>query len=55
MAGSDAVYDAANLATARWLTFPDDMTRRNFEAENLAALATDVDDNPVFLASTKYK
>jgi len=50
----DAVYDPANIATARWLTFPDAMTRRNFEAENAAAMAADVDDNPVFLATNKY-
>ena len=42
------------IATARWLTFPDDVTRRNFEREQGAALASDVDGNPVFLASNKY-
>jgi len=50
----DAIYDTANIATARWLTFPDQTTRRNFEREQAAALATDVDDNPVFLATNKY-
>ncbi len=50
----DAVYDPANISTARWLTFPDENTRRNFEREQAAALATDVDDNPVFLATNKY-
>jgi peptide chain release factor 3 len=50
----DAIYDSANISTARWLTFPDDSTRRNFEREQAAALATDVDDNPVFLATNKY-
>jgi peptide chain release factor 3 len=50
----DAVYETANIATARWLTFPDDVTRRNFEREQSAALATDVDGNPVFLATNKY-
>ena len=29
----DAVYDAANIYTARWLTFPDETVRRNFEKE----------------------
>jgi peptide chain release factor 3 len=50
----DAVYDNANIATARWLTFPDPLTRRNFEREQGAALASDVDGNPVFLATNKY-
>jgi len=50
----DAIYDPANISTARWLTFPDDNARRNFEKEQAAALATDVDDNPVFLATNKY-
>jgi len=50
----DAIYETANISTARWLTFPDESTRRNFEREQAAALATDVDDNPVFLATNKY-
>ena len=50
----DAIYETANIATARWLAFPDDATRRNFEREQAAALATDVDGNPVFLATNKY-
>ena len=50
----DAVYDAANIATARWLVYPDESTRREFEREQTAALATDVDGNPVFLAANKY-
>ncbi len=50
----DAIYDTANIATARWLTFPDETTRRNFEREQAAALATDVDGNAVFLATNKY-
>jgi peptide chain release factor 3 len=50
----DAIYDNASIATARWLTFPDETTRRSFEREQAAALATDVDGNPVFLAANKY-
>jgi peptide chain release factor 3 len=50
----DAVYDAANIATARWLTFPDAATHRSFENETSASMATDVDGNPVFLAANKY-
>jgi peptide chain release factor 3 len=50
----DAVYETAGIATARWLTFPDDAVRRNFEREQAAAIAVDVDGNPVFLATNKY-
>jgi len=50
----DALYDAANIDTARWLTFPDAATHRNFENQNAASMATDVDGNPVFLAANKY-
>ncbi len=50
----DAIYESANISTARWLTYPDENTRRNFEREQAASLATDVDDNPVFLATNKY-
>jgi peptide chain release factor 3 len=50
----DALYEPAPVSTARWLTFPDDTTRRNFEREQSASLATDVDGNPVFLATNRY-
>jgi peptide chain release factor 3 len=50
----DAIYETANIATARWLTFPDEATRRDFEREQGGALASDVDGNPVFLATNKY-
>jgi len=50
----DAIYEPASISTARWLTFPDDNVRRNFGREQAAALATDVDGNPVFLATNKY-
>ena len=50
----DAVYDAANIHTARWLTFPDAEVRRNFEKELAINMARDVDDNPVYLAPNKY-
>ncbi len=50
----DAIYDSAAISTARWLTFPDEITRRNFEREQAASLASDVDGNPVFLATNKY-
>jgi peptide chain release factor 3 len=50
----DALYDPSSIHTARWLTFPDEATRRNFEKQHSASMAKDVDDNPVFLATNKY-
>ncbi len=49
----DALYDDAGIATARWLTFADEATRRGFEKERGASLAKDVDGNPVYLAPNK--
>jgi peptide chain release factor 3 len=50
----DALYETAGIATARWLTFPDEATRRSFENERAPSMATDVDGNPVYLASNKF-
>lgn len=50
----DAVYEPADIYTARWLTFPDEATRRDFEKEQSARMATDVDGNPVYLATNRY-
>jgi peptide chain release factor 3 len=50
----DALYEAASMSTARWLTFPDEATRRNFEREQAASIGADVDGNPVFLATNRY-
>ena len=50
----DAVYDMTNIFAARWLTFPDDTVRTNFERELALNMAKDVDDNPVYLAPNKY-
>jgi peptide chain release factor 3 len=50
----DAIYETAGISTARWLTFPDETTRREFERMQGAQLATDVDGNPVYLAPNKY-
>jgi peptide chain release factor 3 len=50
----DAIYDPANIHTARWLTFPDATLRRNFEQENGLNLAQDVDGNPVYLAPNRH-
>jgi peptide chain release factor 3 len=51
----DAVYDKANIITARWLSFPDAATRAEFQQREAAAAASDIDGNPVFLASSKTK
>jgi peptide chain release factor 3 len=50
----DAVYDDAGIATARWLTYPDEKVRRDFERDRAATLATDVDGNPVYLAPNRF-
>ncbi len=50
----DAIFESADIYTARWLTFPDEATRRSFEREQTQRMARDVDGNPVYLASTRY-
>ncbi len=50
----DAIFEAADIYTARWLTFPDELTRRNFEREQALRLGKDIDGNPVYLASSRY-
>jgi peptide chain release factor 3 len=51
----DALYEPAEIYTARWLTFPDEDTRRKFQQRESTSLAEDVDGNPVYLASSRYK
>ncbi|MCB1914866.1 MAG: peptide chain release factor 3 [Rhodocyclaceae bacterium] len=50
----DAIFEAAEIHTARWLTFPDDATRRKFEKEQAMRVGSDVDGNLVYLASSRY-
>ena len=50
----DAIFETADIYTARWLVFPDEATRRKFEKEQAMRLGNDVDGNPVYLASTRY-
>ena len=50
----DALYESTDVSTARWLSFPDDKTKREFEAEQNARLATDVNGNEVYLATSIY-
>jgi peptide chain release factor 3 len=51
---ADAIFESAGIATARWLTFPDEATRKEFDRMQGAQLATDVDGNPVYLAPNRY-
>ncbi|MGI9309695.1 MAG: peptide chain release factor 3 [Gammaproteobacteria bacterium] len=51
----DALYDKADIFTARWLSYPNEEVRRDFEKRETASVALDVDGNPVFLAANKYK
>ena len=53
--GVEAKYAPVEIHTARWLSFPDDIIRREFTKRETASMALDVDGNPVFLASSKYK
>ena len=50
----DAIFEPADIYTARWITFPDDDVRRRFEHEQSLRIGTDVDGNTVYLASTRY-
>lgn len=50
----DAIYESTDVSTARWLSFPDEKTKREFEAEQGARLATDVNGNEVYLATSIY-
>ena len=50
----DALYESTDVSTARWLSFPDEKTRKDFEAEQNARLATDVNGNLVYLATSIY-
>lgn len=50
----DAIYESTDVSTARWLSFPDDATRKYFEREQGARLATDVNGNTVYLATSIY-
>ena len=50
----DALYESTDVSTARWLSFPDEKTRKDFEAEQNARLARDVNGNIVYLATSIY-
>ena len=50
----DAIYESTDVSTARWLSFPDEQTRKDFCKEQDARLATDVNGNTVYLATSIY-
>ncbi len=50
----DAVYDTVDIFTARWLSFPDEATRRKFETQEAAGMGRDVSGNPVYLAPNRH-
>lgn len=50
----DALFETADIYTARWLTFPDEATRRTFEKDHAMRLGKDVDGNLVYLAPNRY-
>ena len=50
----DAIYESTEVSTARWLSFPDEQTRKDFFKEQEARLATDVNGNIVYLATSIY-
>ncbi len=50
----DAIYELTDVSTARWLSFPDEQTRKDFCKEQDARLATDVNGNTVYLATSIY-
>ncbi len=51
---ADPVYEPVDIYTARWLSFPDAETQKKFELRESARMGTDVDGNPVYLATNLY-
>jgi peptide chain release factor 3 len=50
----DAIYENTPVSTARWLTYPDEKTQKDFEREQTLRMAKDADGNPVYLATSIY-
>ncbi len=50
----DAIYESTPISTARWLTYPDEQTKKDFEKEQTLRLAKDSEGNPVYLATSVY-
>lgn len=50
----DAIYEATDVSTARWLIFPDKDTRSEFCKEQSARLAYDCEGNLCYMATSVY-
>ena len=50
----NAIFESADIYTARWLTFPSEAMRRDFFREQSMRIGTDVDGNLVYLANSRY-
>ena len=50
----DAIYESTDVSTARWLTFPNEDTKKRFCDEQAVRLAHDADGNLVYLATSIY-
>ncbi len=50
----DAIYEATDVATARWLVFPDEDTKKRFCEEQANRLARDSEGNLCYMATSIY-
>jgi len=50
----DAIYEATDVSTARWLVFPDEQTRKDFCSEQASRLAKDCEGNTCYMATSIY-
>lgn len=50
----DAVYESTDVSTARWLSFPDEQTKKDFCNEQAMRLARDANGNICYLATSIY-
>ena len=50
----DAIYEATDVSTARWLVFPDEETRKQFCTEQASRLAKDSEGNTCYMATSIY-
>ena len=50
----DAIYEACDVATARWLVFPDEKTKKEFCDEQSNRLARDSEGNLCYMATSVY-
>lgn len=50
----DAIYEPTDVATARWLVFPDEDTQKRFCDEQYARIAKDSEGNLCYMATSIY-